>query len=83
MKKRQSAREAKKIVSTPVPHRIENPSDLWEHYNVIDAESYSSTEEISRLRIRVQNNRQRLDFVKMLVRAGVLKGDRLMLPAHQ
>lgn len=71
-----------KVITRPVKP-IKTGVDLWHSFDYIDQLLEDKRVDIKRAVVKVQNNRQRIDFLKLAVRAGALKQEMLALPGFE
>lgn len=67
-------------ITKHLPRKIRNGADLWASFDDIDEMLADERVDVKRAMVKVMNNRQRVDFLKLAVRAGALKQNMLALP---
>lgn len=58
---------------------VKTVTDVWELLNHLDDVVVDEGSDLKRVKERVQINRQRIELIKIAVRAGALKSDQLKL----
>lgn len=73
--------EVNNIAGTASP--VRTVKDVWDVLNDLDMAVVDDRSDLKRIRERVQINRQRIDLIKVAVRAGALKSSQLKLTAQR
>jgi hypothetical protein len=72
----------KPVVVTKTAKPIRSVGDVWENLNTLDAAAIDDAQDIQRTRARIQINHQRLEMIRLALKAGVLSGAQLALPVE-